>query len=174
MEKIKKYIREIPDFPKPGILFYDLHSLMENPVGFRLALDGLQAKVEKMKATKIVGIESRGFVFGGALADRLELPLITARKPGKLPGKTVSEEYTLEYGTDAIELNADAIGEGDRVVIVDDLIATGGTMAAVARLSEKLGAEVAGVLAVVALTFLPFEAKLADYDVHYLITYDHE
>ena len=118
--------------------------------------------------------ESRGFVFGAALADRLNLGLIPARKPGKLPYKTISEQYDLEYGTDSLEIHADAISDGDRIVIVDDLLATGGTMQAVCRMVEKLGGDVAGVSVVIDLNFLPWREKLDSYDVHYLISYDSE
>lgn len=174
MEKLKSYIREVPDFPKPGILFYDITTLMEAPEGFSMALDAMEKYARLVKADKIVAIESRGFIFGAALADRLKLPLISARKPGKLPSKTISQEYALEYGTDKLEMHADSIVKGDRVVVVDDLIATGGTLKAVCAMVERLGGEVAGISAVIALTFLPFAEALSDYDVNYLISYDSE
>jgi len=161
MEELKKYIRSIPDFPKPGINFYDITTLLENFVRGR-------------QPQKIVGVESRGFVFGAALADRLQLPFIVARKPGKLPYRTVSEEYALEYGTDTLEMHVDAVSKGDRVVVVDDLIATGGSLLAACKLVERLGGEVVGISTVIGLTFLPFESKLSDYEVQYLISYDSE
>jgi len=174
MEDLSRYIRSIPDFPKPGVRFYDITSLLENPTGFKLALSRMEQYVVNSGAEKILAIESRGFIFGAALADRLNLPLAIVRKPGKLPGKCIMQEYELEYGTDRIEIHEDAVAEGQKVVIVDDLIATGGTLAAACKLVEKLGGEVVGISAVVALSFLPFEEKLEDYDYNYLVTFDSE
>ncbi|MDX9858934.1 MAG: adenine phosphoribosyltransferase [candidate division Zixibacteria bacterium] len=174
MEYLKSYIREVPDFPKKGILFYDITTLMENPTGFKTALDEMEKYVRSVKADKIVAIESRGFIFGAALADRLALPFVSARKPGKLPARTISQEYALEYGTDRLEMHADSVNAGERVVVVDDLIATGGTLKAVCAMVERLGGEVAGISSVIALTFLPFEATLSGYDLNYLISYDSE
>ena len=131
MNDLKKYIRSVPDFPKPGINFYDITTLLQDPAGFELALDAMQKYVESKKVKKIIGIESRGFIFGAALADRLGYSFIPARKPGKLPYETISEEYKLEYGADKIELHTDSVLHGERVVVVDDLLATGGTMEAV-------------------------------------------
>lgn len=174
MEDLKKYIRSVPDFPKPGIKFYDITTLLIDPEGFRKALDSMEAFVRDKGASKIISIESRGFVFGAALADRLGIGLVTARKPGKLPYKTISEEYDLEYGTDSLEIHADAVSEGEKVVVVDDLIATGGTLQAVCRMIERMGGEVAGISVVIDLSFLPWREKLKGYDVHYLISYDSE
>jgi len=174
MEDLKNYIRSIPDFPKKGVRFYDITSLLEAPAGFKLALRCMEEYIVSRSADKILAIESRGFIFGAALADRLNLPLAIVRKPGKLPGKTIYEEYELEYGTDRIEIHEEAISKGQKIVIVDDLIATGGTLAAACRLVEKLGGEVAGISAVVALTFLPYAEKLEAYDYSYLIAYDSE
>jgi adenine phosphoribosyltransferase len=174
MDALKKYIRQVPDFPKKGILFYDVTTLFQDPEGFKLALDEMQKFVDSVRADKLLAIESRGFVPAAALADRMGLPLLLARKPGKLPYKTVSEEYALEYGTDRLEVHVDAISRGDRVVIVDDLIATGGTLLAAGRLVERLGGEVAGIAAVIALTFLPFKEKLGKYRVNYLVSFDSE
>ena len=174
MNTLKSFIREVPDFPKEGIVFYDVSTLFQQPEGFRQALDAMEKYVRSIEATKIVAIESRGFIFGAALADRMNLPLVPARKPGKLPYETISEEYALEYGTDKLEMHIDAVGAGERVVIVDDLIATGGTLVAVCALVERLGGVVAGISAVIALTFLPFAEKLSKYDVNYLIGYDTE
>jgi len=174
MEDIKKYIRSIPDFPKPGVRFYDITTLLDDPAGFKLALRRMEDYVISCGAEKILAIESRGFIFGAALADRLNLPLAIVRKPGKLPGRTVSEEYDLEYGSDRIEMHEDAVAPGQRIVVVDDLIATGGTLAAACRLVEKLGGEIAGISAVVALTFLPYEEKLEAYNYNYLVAYDSE
>jgi len=174
MDQIKRYIRSVPDFPKPGINFYDITTLFQSPDGFNKALDGMEAYVRSRKADKIVAIEARGFILGAALADRLKIGLVPARKPGKLPWRTITEEYSLEYGTDRLQMHADAISEGERVVIVDDLIATGGTITAACKLVEKLGGEVVGVSAVIALPFLPFKQRLAGYDLHYLISFDSE
>ncbi|MBD3403799.1 adenine phosphoribosyltransferase [candidate division GN15 bacterium] len=174
MNTLKSFIREVPDFPKEGIVFYDVSTLFQQPEGFRQALDAMEKYVRSIEATKIVAIESRGFIFGAALADRMNLPLVPARKPGKLPFETIAEEYALEYGTDKLEMHVDAVEKGERVVIVDDLIATGGTLVAVCALVERLGGVVAGISAVIALTFLPFAEKLSKYDVNYLIAYDTE
>ncbi|MDF1544330.1 MAG: adenine phosphoribosyltransferase [bacterium] len=174
MDEIKKYIREVPNFPKPGILFYDITTLMQDSIGFRLAVSSMEKYVSSRGATKIAAIESRGFFFGGAIADRLGLSMVPVRKPGKLPSETISEEYDLEYGTDKLEMHKDAINDGDRVVIVDDLIATGGTLEATCNMVQRLGGEVAGISTVIDLSFLPWREKLAAYDVNYLISYDSE
>jgi adenine phosphoribosyltransferase len=173
-EKMKQYIRSVPDFPKPGINFYDITTLLSDKDGFHLALDEMAKYVRLIKADKIVAVEARGFVFGGALADRLHMGLVPVRKPGKLPYRSISEEYSLEYGVDKVEIHADAIGAKDRVVIVDDLIATGGTLKAVCNLVERLGGEVAGISAVIDLSFLPWREKLAEYDVNCLVSFDSE
>jgi len=174
MDELKKYIRSVPDFPKPGINFYDITTLLQNPTGFRLAVDRMEQFVRSKQPQKIVAVEARGFVFGAALADRLGIGLAIARKPGKLPSKTISQQYDLEYGSDSVELHEDAVSPGERTVIVDDLIATGGTLWAVCRLVEKLGGNVAGISAVIDLAFLPWREKLAGYDVNCLISYDSE
>ncbi|UCG62627.1 MAG: adenine phosphoribosyltransferase [Candidatus Zixiibacteriota bacterium] len=174
MEELKKYIRSVPDFPKPGINFYDITTLLIDPAGFKKALDSMESFVRSKGAQKIISIESRGFVFGAALADRLGIGLITARKPGKLPYKTIREEYDLEYGTDSLEIHSDSVTNGEKVVVVDDLIATGGTLRAVCKMIERLGGEVAGISVVIDLAFLPWREKLRGYDVHYLISYDSE
>lgn len=174
MEQIKKYIREVPNFPKPGINFYDITTLFQDPVGFDLALDGMEKYVRSRNPNKIVAIEARGFVFGAALADRLKLSLVPCRKAGKLPYKTITEEYALEYGTDKIQIHADAVSAGDRVVVVDDLIATGGTLLAACKLVERLGGTVTGISSVIGLTFLPYKEKLSGYDLNFLISYDSE
>ena len=174
MDELKKYIRSIEDFPKEGVTFYDLSTLILDPNGLRLALDLMEDFVVSCEPNKLLGIESRGFVFGAALADRLNLGLTLARKPGKLPGMTIGQEYQLEYGTDRIEIHSDAIQAGDRVVIVDDLVATGGTLEASAKLVEKVGGKVAGLSLVVGLPFLPYESKISHYRYNCLITYDSE
>ena len=174
MKDLKKYVRSVPDFPKPGINFYDISTLLQDPAGFRATLDQMEAYVRSRRPDVIIATEARGFLFGSVLADRLGLPLVPARKPGKLPYKKVFVEYELEYGTDRLELHADAVSDGDRVVIVDDLLATGGTLRAVCALAEKLGGQVVGISAVIDLSFLPWREKLEGYDVNYLISYDSE
>ena len=172
MEALRDYIRTVQDFPKPGILFYDITSLLEDPAGFKMALDAMEKFARQCSPDRILAVESRGFIFGGALADRLDLSLTLTRKSGKLPGATRSIAYDLEYGTDSLEIHADAIDPGDRVLLVDDLIATGGTILATAHLVEKMGGEVAGISGVIALDFLPWEEKLGAYDVDVLVRYE--
>jgi len=174
MSDLKKYIRSVPDFPKPGICFYDITTLLQHPIGFKLALDEMEKYVRSKNPDAIVAIESRGFIFGAAIADRLHIGLVTVRKPGKLPSKTISQEYSLEYGTDSIEIHTDALNKGDKVVIVDDLIATGGTLKAACNLVEKLGAEVVGISAVIDLEFLFWRSLLSKYDVNCLVAYSSE
>jgi adenine phosphoribosyltransferase len=174
MEQLKSFIRTVPGFPKPGINFYDITTLFQNPVGFKMALDAMEKYIRSREAQKILGIEARGFVLGAALADRLKIGFVPARKPGKLPYRTITEEYSLEYGTDKLQLHADAVSPGERVMIVDDLIATGGTLGAACKLVEKLGGTVAGISAVIALDFLPYKSKLSGYDVNALISYQSE
>jgi len=136
-EALKRYIRSVPDFPKPGINFYDITTLLQDPAGFTLALEAMEEFARSKQADKILAVESRGFLFGAALADRLEAGLALARKKGKLPYKTVSAEYALEYGIDSLEVHEDAVVKGERVLIVDDLIATGGTLQAVCKWSSS-------------------------------------
>ena len=174
MSDLKKYIRSVPDFPKPGICFYDITTLLQNPEGFKLALDEMEKYVRDKNPDTIVAIESRGFLFGAALADRLNIGVVTVRKPGKLPSEIISQEYTLEYGTDSIEIHTDALKKGEKVVIVDDLIATGGTLKAACDLVKKLDAEIVGISAVIDLEFLPWRKLLSNYDVNCLIAYSSE
>ena len=174
MADLKQFIREVPDFPKPGINFYDISTLLQDKIGFGLALDRMEVYAVSRKAEKIVAIEARGFVFGAALADRMNIGLAIARKPGKLPYKTHSQEYALEYGTDRIEMHIDAVSRGERVLVVDDLIATGGTLAAACKLVEKMGGEVVGISSVISLDFLPYREKLEGYDINFLVSYDSE
>ena len=171
---LKQFIRAVPDHPKPGVQYYDITTLLLNPEGMKKALDQMQAYVSTLAPDLLLGIESRGFLFGAALADRLGLGLALCRKAGKLPAETVSASYALEYGQELVEIHADAIRAGQRVVVVDDLLATGGTMAAVCGLVEKLGGKVAGVAAVIELSYLPWREKLAGRDVNFLISYDSE
>jgi len=174
MEALKKMIREIPDFPKPGILFYDITTLFENRWGLKQCLDILEAHYRYQQIDKVVGIESRGFIVGAALADRLNCGFSVIRKKGKLPWKTISETYELEYGTDDLEMHVDAIKPGERVLIVDDLLATGGTLEASAKLIEKLEGEIIGVTCIVELLGLKGRKKLSKYNVHTILAYEGE
>jgi adenine phosphoribosyltransferase len=168
---LKSVIRDIPDFPKPGIIFKDITPLLKNPQAFGETVNLLVKSVEGFGVTDVVGIEARGFIFGSALALRLGVGFVPVRKPRKLPYETISECYSLEYGTDSIEMHCDALAGGDRAVIVDDLLATGGTMQAAVRLVEKTGAEAACIRFVVELAFLKGREKLAGYDVWSLMTF---
>ena len=168
---LKDHIRSIPDFPKPGILFYDISTLLAHAGAWSETVDRLAAVVEPWRPTKLVGIESRGFLTAAPLALKLGLGFIMVRKRGKLPGPVVSHEYDLEYGTDVLEIQADAIAPGDRVVVLDDLLATGGTMGATTKLLRDQGAEVPGVACIIELSFLEGRAKL-DCPAKTLIAYD--
>jgi len=174
MDALKKMIREIPDFPKPGILFYDITTLFENRWGLKQCLDILEAHYKYQQIDKIAGIESRGFIVGAALADRLNCGFSVIRKKGKLPWKTISETYELEYGTDDLEMHIDAIKPGERVLIVDDLLATGGTLEASAKLVKKLEGEIVGLTCIVELLGLNGRKKLSEYNVHTLLSYEGE
>src|SRR5438093_10350145 len=142
MDDLKAKIRNVPDFPKAGILFYDITTLLQDPAGLRAAIDSLALPFRDQGIDIVVGIESRGFIFGAAVADRIGSGFIPVRKPGKLPSKTVRETYALEYGTDSLEMHEDAVSQGQRVLVVDDLLATGGTARATADLIERVGGEV--------------------------------
>src|SRR5436189_799314 len=144
MDDLKTSIRHVPDFPKTGILFYDITTLLQKPEGLRGAIDGLSSPFDGAGVDVVVGVESRGFIFGAAVADRIGAGFIPVRKPGKLPSKTVRQTYALEYGTDSLEIHADAVSNGQRVLIVDDLLATGGTAAATSDLVKGLGGDVHG------------------------------
>jgi adenine phosphoribosyltransferase len=172
MEDLKKLIREVPDFPKPGILFYDITTLLKDRCGFRAVIDGLRQHYQSARVDTILGIEARGFIFAPALAYALGAGFVPVRKPKKLPAARVSVEYDLEYGTDSLEMHKDAIDGGHRVLIVDDLLATGGTAAAAARMVRNVVGEVAGIGVVIELSFLKGRQKLADYDVFSLLQYD--
>jgi adenine phosphoribosyltransferase len=164
-------VRDVPDFPKPGIVFKDIMPLLANAQAFHQAVEELAEWAEPRKPDIVLGAEARGFITGGALAERLGAGFVAARKPGKLPWRTVSAKYALEYGFDALELHADAIGEGQRVLVHDDVLATGGTAAAKCELVERLGGEVVGVLFLIELDFLHGRERLGAHDVHSLITY---
>src|SRR5436190_2459680 len=172
MNNLKKLIREVPDFPKQGILFYDITTLLKDRQGLRGVIDGLKEHYENSGVEVVLGIEARGFIFAPALAYALGAGFVPVRKPKKLPYERVSVSYELEYGTDSLEIHKDAIERGHTVLIVDDLLATGGTAAAVTRLVEQVGGKVAGVGFVVELTFLKGRQKLAGYDVFSLLSYD--
>lgn len=172
MNDLKKLIREVPDYPKPGILFYDLTTLLKDKEGFHSLIDRLCAHYDGHTIDIVAGIEARGFIFGPALAYRLKAGFVPVRKPKKLPAKTASISYALEYGTDALEIHEDAVKPGQRVIICDDLLATGGTAAATSKLVEKLGGVVEGAAFAVELTFLKGRSKLNGYDVFSLIQYD--
>jgi adenine phosphoribosyltransferase len=165
-------IRDIPDFPQPGIVFKDIMPLLADAEAFRTAVEGLAEFAEPRKPDLVLGAEARGFILGGALALQLGCGFIAARKPGKLPWDKISAEYALEYGVDRLELHADAIKPGARVLIHDDLLATGGTAHAKIDLVEQLGGTVVGLAFVIELAFLNGRAKLEGYDVHSLIRYD--
>ncbi len=169
--ELKSLIREVPDFPKPGILFYDITTLLKHPTGLRTVLDQLTARYRGHAIDTVIGIESRGFIFAPYLAAQIGAGFVPVRKPKKLPAEKESVSYELEYGTDTLEIHRDAVGTGHNVVIVDDLLATGGTAKAVTQLVEKLGGKVAGLSFVVELEFLPGRARLAGYDVFSLLKY---
>jgi adenine phosphoribosyltransferase len=164
-------IRDIPDFPSPGIVFKDITPLVADPSAFREAIDQLAAWAGPRTPDVILGAEARGFIFGGALAYALGCGFVPARKPGKLPWQTVEATYALEYGNDTLQVHADAVGRGQRVIVLDDVLATGGTAKAKLELVEKLGGIVVGALFVIELTFLHGRSKLDGYDVHALIAY---
>ena len=168
---LRDKVRDVPDFPKPGIVFKDLMPLVADPTYFKETIDRLEAIARPLEPDVILGAEARGFIFGGALADRLGCGFVPARKPGKLPWETVEATYELEYGTDSLQVHADALGKGSRVIVHDDVLATGGTAKAKTELVERLGGQVVGVLFVIELTFLHGRDKLAGYDVQSLITY---
>jgi adenine phosphoribosyltransferase len=172
MNDLKALIREIPDYPKPGILFYDLTTLLKDPVGFHSLVDRLCEQYIGTQVDIVAGIEARGFIFAPALAYRLNAGFVPIRKPKKLPGKTASITYQLEYGTDQLDIHQDAIKPGQTVLICDDLLATGGTAAATVKLIEQLGGKVAGAAFAVELTFLNGRAKLPGLRVFSLLKYD--
>ena len=172
MEDLKKYIREVPDWPKPGVNFFDITTLLKDATALRMTVDRFAWLFSGgHRVDKVVGIESRGFMFGPSLAYSLNAGFVPVRKPKKLPAPTVSESYELEYGTDRLEMHADAVSAGEKVLIVDDVVATGGTAYAAAKMVERLGGVVTGFGFIIELTFLPARAKLAGYEVESLIRY---
>ncbi len=168
---LNKLIRDVPDFPKKGILFKDITTLLEDGAGFRHSIDLMVEKYRDQKIDKIVGIESRGFIFGGALAYQLGCGFVPVRKPGKLPYKSIKEDYALEYGTNTLEIHVDAIKAGEKVVIIDDLLATGGTAKAAANLVEQLKGDIVSIDFLVELEFLKGRDKLTEYSVHSYLKY---
>jgi len=160
--KIEQLIRDVPDFPKKGIIFKDITPLIGSPEGLRGVIDLLKRRYERRGIERVVAVESRGFIFGAALAYALGAGFVPVRKPGKLPAATIREEYALEYGTDALEIHKDAIARGQKVLVIDDLLATGGTLAATCRLVRALGGEIVEVATLIELTFLGGRAKLGD------------
>ena len=171
MDDLKAYIREVPDFPKPGILFYDITTLLQDSLALRMTVDRFVWLFAKKQIDKVVGIESRGFMFGPIVAYDLNAGFVPVRKPGKLPYQKIRESYELEYGTDTVEMHNDAIRPGENVLVVDDLVATGGTALAAARMVESLGGTVAGFGFIIELTFLNGRKKLQGYEVESLIRY---
>jgi len=171
MDHLKSKIRHVPDFPKPGILFYDITTLLQDPVGFREAVDSLADPFVDKGINVIVGIESRGFIFGSAVADRLGAGFAPVRKPGKLPSTTLRASYDLEYGSDALEIHTDAVKPGQRVLIVDDLLATGGTARAAADLVSRLGGQVHALAFLIELVALNGRSRLAGQTLHSVLTY---
>lgn len=171
-DQLKKLIREVPDFPKKGILFYDITTLLKDKTGLATLVDRLAEHYRNQQIDLVLGMEARGFIFAPALAYRLNAGFIPVRKPGKLPAETVKFDYSLEYGTNSLEMHKDAIRKGQRVLILDDLLATGGTAEATAKLATSVGAEIAGLGFVVELDFLKGRDKLKGYDVMSLLHYD--
>ena len=172
--KLRELIRDVPDFPKPGILFKDITPLLADPAGLSLAVEYLTQPFRHVDVDLVVGAESRGFIFGTAVARNLSAGFVPVRKPGRLPAETISQEYALEYGTDALEIHRDAIKPGQRVLLVDDLLATGGTMEASCQLVAALGGKIQGIAILIELAFLNGRNRLADYPIHTILTYDAE
>ncbi|MGH9743550.1 MAG: adenine phosphoribosyltransferase [Candidatus Acidiferrum sp.] len=172
MDDLKKLIREVPDYPKPGILFYDLTTLLKDKIGFHTLINRLCEHYNGRSIDVVAGIEARGFIFAPALAYRLGAGFVPVRKPKKLPAKCAGVDYALEYGTDRLEIHEDAVKPGDRVIICDDLLATGGTAAATVKLIGQLGGKIEGAAFAVELTFLNGRSKLGGVDVFSLIQYD--
>jgi adenine phosphoribosyltransferase len=174
MDALRDRIRDIPDFPKPGIVFKDITPLLLDPAALDAAVSGIAGFARPLGVDFVLAAEARGFILGAAVARELGVGFVPARKPGKLPGQTVSAEYILEYGVDALEMHADALADGARVLLHDDLLATGGTARALADLATGRGAVVAGCAFLVELSFLSGRAKLEPYPVHALVSYDSE
>jgi len=174
MLDLKQTIRSIPDFPKPGIIFRDITTLLQNPAALRQSVDLIAEHFDEGSIDVVVGAEARGFIFGPAVAYRLNAGFVPIRKPGKLPYQTIRATYQLEYGTDTVEMHKDAIKPGQRVLMIDDLLATGGTMAACCKLVEQIGGKIAGCAFVIELSFLKGRGKLTGYEIFSLVDYDSE
>lgn len=172
--KLRELIRDVPDFPKPGVVFKDITPLLRHPAGLSLAVEYLTQPFRDQRVEVVVGAESRGFIFGTAVARNLSAGFVPIRKPGKLPAAVRSESYELEYGTDRLEIHEDAIQRGERVLMIDDLLATGGTMAACCKLVEYLGGNIIGCGFLIELAFLGGRAKLGEYPIHSILSYDAE
>jgi adenine phosphoribosyltransferase len=173
-EDLKGKIRDVPDFPMKGITFRDITTLISDSEAFRFVIDTLHRRYRGKEIDHIVAIESRGFIFGGALADRLRCGLVIARKPGKLPADTLEESYELEYGEATLQIHTDSIRPGDKIVIIDDLLATGGTLAATARLVERLGGEIIEIAVIIELTFLGGREKPGLNNLYSMVSYESE
>jgi adenine phosphoribosyltransferase len=171
VEDLKKLIREVPDFPKPGVLFYDITTLLKSPLGLHWAVDLLANHYVGRVIDRVIGIEARGFIFAPMVAYRLNAGFVPVRKPKKLPAEVARENYQLEYGQDSLEVHRDAIEPGNQVLVIDDLLATGGTAAAVAKLVESLGGRVAGMGFLIELEFLKGRERLLNYDLHAILKY---
>ena len=171
MEELKRFIREVPDWPKPGILFYDITTLLKDPLALRMTVDRFVWLFAHQQVDKVVGMESRGFMFGPIVAYDLNAGFVPVRKPGKLPAETVEQSYALEYGSDRLQVHRDAINPGEKVLVVDDLVATGGTARATAQLIQQLGGHVVGMGFIIELTFLDPRKALSDYRLESLIQY---
>lgn len=169
---LAEHIRDVPDFPKEGIIFKDITTLVGHAQAFKASLDQLQARFVDSGATAVVALEARGYIFGAPLADRLGIRFVPVRKPGKLPADTISQDYELEYGSNTLEIHRDALEAGEKVLIIDDLIATGGSAEATVELVRKLGAEVVGFGAIIELSFLDGRSKLKDISIESLLTFD--
>ncbi|MBS4028698.1 MAG: adenine phosphoribosyltransferase [Ignavibacteriales bacterium] len=172
--ELKNSIRSVPDFPKKGIVFLDITTLLKNGEAFSSSVELFFQKYKEKNISKVIGIESRGFIFGAALAYKLKCGFVPIRKPKKLPAEKIQQEYQLEYGSDAVEIHKDAIERGEKILLVDDLLATGGTMCAATQLVEQLGGEIIGIAFLIELNFLNGREKLKKYDVHSLIHYEKE
>jgi adenine phosphoribosyltransferase len=172
VSQLKARIRHVPDFPKPGILFYDVTTLLRDRDGFRLAIDSMASPFASSAIDLVVGIESRGFILGSAVADRIGAGFVPVRKLGKLPSATIRASYALEYGTDSLEMHRDAVEPGQRVLIVDDLLATGGTASATVQLVRQLGGEIAGISLLIELVALNGRSKLEGENVHVVLQYE--
>ncbi len=174
LAELEELIRTVPDWPKPGVKFKDITPLLRNPAGLALAVEYLSQPFRNQHIDLVAGAESRGFIFGTAVARNLSAGFIPIRKPGRLPADTHSEPYALEYGKDAVEIHKDAMQPGDHVLMVDDLLATGGTMAACCKLVRSLGGKIVGIAVLIELAYLNGRSQLRDYPVHSILTYDSE